>query len=86
LSNDRLRIAPRVGSDWKALPTVARESARRGLESLDENPIGGSPLFQPLRGYWSWLRDGIRIIYRLEGEGRFVMVLKIEAAGAEERR
>jgi len=54
-----------------------RAVATRALETIDEDPIIGAPLFEPLRGYWSYRSEGIRIIYRIVTEARFIVVLNI---------
>jgi mRNA-degrading endonuclease RelE of RelBE toxin-antitoxin system len=77
LWNDRLRIAESVLPQWKALNDTEREAVRRVLETIDEDPIIGAPLFEPLHGYWSCPVDGLRIIYRIVAEARFVVVLSI---------
>ena len=73
--NDRLRFAERVENDWRVLTDEQRAVATRALETIDEDPIVGAPLFEPLRGYWSYRSEGIRIIYRIVTEARFIVVL-----------
>ena len=75
--NDRLRFAERVEKDWKALNDEQRAVATKALETIDEDPIIGAPLFEPLRGYWSYRSEGIRIVYRIVAEARFIVVLNI---------
>ena len=75
--NDRLRIAESVAEQWKALNDAERASVRQALETIDEDPIIGAPLFEPLRGYWSFSADGLRIIYRIVADARFVVILSI---------
>jgi len=75
--NDRLRIAESVAPQWKALSDDERAAVRRTLEAIDEDPITGAPLFEPLRGYWSCPVDGLRIVYRIVAEARFVVILSI---------
>ena len=78
--NDRLRLAERVASDWAALSAAERATALRALETIDEDPISGAPLFDPLRGLWSY-RDGhLRVLYRIVAEARFVLILSIGRA------
>lgn len=78
--NDRLRIAERVESDWKALSADERAKVRAALEVIDEDPIIGAPLFEPLRGLWSHRAEHIRIIYRIVSEARFIVILSIARA------
>jgi len=60
-----------------ALTDEQRATAAKALETIDEDPIIGAPLFEPLRGYWSYRSEGIRIIYRIVTEARFIVVLSI---------
>ena len=75
--NDRLRIAESVERQWKALTDEERSAVRTALEKIDDDPIAGAPLFDPLRGYWSYLVDGLRIVYRIVADARFVVILSI---------
>ena len=47
------------------------------VEVIDEDPIIGAPLVEPLRGYWSYRADGLRIVYRIAFEARFIVILAI---------
>jgi mRNA-degrading endonuclease RelE of RelBE toxin-antitoxin system len=75
--NDRLRIAESVLPQWNALTAEEKAAVRRTLEVIDEDPIIGAPLFDPLKGYWSFLVDGLRILYRIVADARFVVILSI---------
>lgn len=83
--NDRLRIAERVEEDWRALSHDERSTIRTALEQIDEDPILGAPLLEPLRGLWSYRTGHLRIVYRIAPEARFVVVMAIvrAAAGAQ---
>ncbi|MDQ6801965.1 MAG: type II toxin-antitoxin system RelE/ParE family toxin [Acidobacteriota bacterium] len=72
-----MRIAESVLPQWKSLNDDERAAVRRTLEVIDEDPIIGAPLFDPLRGYWSFLVDGLRILYRIVADARFVVILSI---------
>lgn len=78
--NDRLRIAESVESEWKSLTAEQRELARRALERIDDDPIAGAPLFEPMKGLWSYRTGDLRIVYRVVAEGRFVAILSINRA------
>jgi mRNA-degrading endonuclease RelE of RelBE toxin-antitoxin system len=78
--NDRLRLAERVANDWSALSASEQATALRALEAIDEDPIAGAPLFEPLRGYWSYRAEHLRIVYRIVAEARFVVVMSIGRA------
>ncbi len=78
--NDRLRFAERVEHDWHVLSPEEQATVKDALEAIDEDPILGAPLFEPLRGYWSRRVGHLRIVYRLAPEARFVIVLSIGRA------
>ena len=80
--NDRLRFAERILDDWRALSAEERASATAALERIDEDPIAGAPLFEPMRGYWSYRAGHLRIVYRIAPEARFVVVLSVGRAAA----
>ena len=75
--NDRLRVAESVESDWKSLSADDRALAKEALQRIDDDPIAGAPLFEPLKGLWSYRTGDIRIVYRVVAEGRFVAILSI---------
>lgn len=78
--NDRLRFAETVRKDWSNLAPHEREAATAALQHIDEDPIAGAPLFEPLRGMWSYRTGHLRIVYRIMPEARFVVVLSIARA------
>lgn len=78
--NDRLRIAERVAQDWAALSEEERATALAALETIDEDPIAGAPLFEPLRGLWSYRVEHLRIVYRIVAEARYVVIASIGRA------
>lgn len=75
--NDRLRIAESVEADWKTLTASERDTVRAALQRIDDDPIAGAPLFEPLKGLWSYRAQALRIVYRVVAEGRFVAILSI---------
>ena len=75
--NDRLRIVEGVQRQWETLSDDERSAVRKALETIDDDPIAGAPLFDPLRGYWSFTIDHLRIVYRIVADARFVVVLSI---------
>jgi mRNA-degrading endonuclease RelE of RelBE toxin-antitoxin system len=81
LWNDRLRFAESVENDWKSLAGHEREITQGALKELDDDPIAGAPLFEPLKGYWSHRIEHLRIIYKIAPEARFVVILAILRAG-----
>jgi len=78
--NDRLRLSESVADDWSVLAPHEREAVSAGLERIDEDPIAGAPLYEPLRGLWSYRVGHLRVIYRIMPEARFVMILSIARA------
>jgi mRNA-degrading endonuclease RelE of RelBE toxin-antitoxin system len=80
LWNDRLRFAASGDSEWKSLSDAERDVVRNALEIIDDDPIIGVPLFEPLKGLWSYRAGHLRIIYRIMAEARFIVVLSIARA------
>lgn len=78
--NDRLRIAESVQEDWSALTADNRAAVLEALKIIDDNPIAGAPLFEPLKGLWSYRTGELRIIYRIVAEARFIVILSIGRA------
>lgn len=81
----RVRLAARVGDEWRALSEEERGAAKTAFSMLDDNPIAGAPLLAPLRGYWTYRAANLRILYRVADDGRSVAVLKLDRV-AEERQ
>ncbi|HEX8253752.1 MAG TPA: hypothetical protein VF846_11420 [Thermoanaerobaculia bacterium] len=63
---ERLRFAPSV-------PPIYDAALRR----IELDPIAGAPLFEPLKGLWSYRTGELRIIYKIVPEARIVVVLNI---------
>ena len=80
MGNDRLRIAESVESEWKSLSDEERAEVRKTLVAIDDDPIIGAPLFEPMRGYWSARAGHLRIVYKVVPEARFVVILTIHRA------
>jgi len=77
LENDRLRISESAERDWHNLAPHERDIVRAALTTLDEDPIAGAPLFEPLKGLWSHRAEHLRIVYKIMPEARFVLILSI---------
>ena len=73
--NDRLRFVESVEQRWTAFSAEERSQLTKAFELIDEDPIIGAPLLDPLRGYWSYRTGALRVIYRIAPEARFVVVL-----------
>lgn len=63
---ERLRFA-------RSVPPIYDAALRR----IELDPIAGSPLFEPLKGLWSFRTNGLRIVYKIVAEARVVVVLSI---------
>jgi mRNA-degrading endonuclease RelE of RelBE toxin-antitoxin system/PHD/YefM family antitoxin component YafN of YafNO toxin-antitoxin module len=74
VGNDRLRFAEPVEADWQELVESERTLVRNALVTIDEDPIIGAPLFEPLRGEWSYRVNHLRIVYRIVAEARFLVI------------
>jgi mRNA-degrading endonuclease RelE of RelBE toxin-antitoxin system len=85
LWNDRVRLAEAVEEQWKALNDGHRQLVRGALETIDEDPIAGAPLFEPLRGLWSFRTGRVRILYRIVAEARFVVILDVSLVEEREK-
>lgn len=77
MGNDRLRIAESVEEDWRALTDDERSAVRKAFDQIDDDPIIGAPLLEPLRGLWSYRAGMVRIVYRIVAEARFVVILSL---------
>ena len=80
MGNDRLRIAESVQAEWQSLSDDERAAVRKTLMAIDDDPIIGAPLFEPLRGYWSARAGHVRVVYKVVPEARFVVILTIHRA------
>jgi mRNA-degrading endonuclease RelE of RelBE toxin-antitoxin system len=61
----------------KSVPPIYDAALRR----IELDPICGAPLFEPLKGLWSYRTEGLRIIYKIRAEARMVVVLAMERTG-----
>ncbi|MBK5260609.1 MAG: type II toxin-antitoxin system RelE/ParE family toxin [Thermoanaerobaculia bacterium] len=77
MGNDRIRIAESVEKQWQDLGESERYFVRDAFTAIDDDPIIGTPLFEPFQGLWSCRVDGLRIVYRIVPEARFVVILAI---------
>lgn len=85
---ERLRLPASLATT----PLVAAALALTGEESSDpaahllsaafariaDDPIAGAPLFEPLRGLWSYREGALRVVYRIVPEARYVLILAAE--------
>ena len=54
------------------------------LRRIELDPIIGAPLFEPLRGLWSYRTEELRVIYKIVAEARTVVVLHIMRMGSHD--
>ena len=89
IANDPLLYARLAEADDGELETrgvyerlrFAKSAARifdAALRIIELVPIAGSPLFEPLKGLWSYRTDTLRIVYKIVAEAKIVVVLSIE--------
>jgi mRNA-degrading endonuclease RelE of RelBE toxin-antitoxin system len=67
---ERLRFAKSAAAIYDA-----------ALRRIELDPIAGAPLFEPLKGLWSYRTPELRIIYKIVAEARIVVVLHIQRMG-----
>ncbi|HVR41026.1 MAG TPA: type II toxin-antitoxin system prevent-host-death family antitoxin [Thermoanaerobaculia bacterium] len=74
---ERLRIAASVEQAWNKLDDDERAQIETAFALIEDDPIAGAPLFDPLRGLWSHRTGALRIVYRIVAEARFIVILGI---------
>jgi PHD/YefM family antitoxin component YafN of YafNO toxin-antitoxin module len=47
------------------------------LRRIELDPIIGAPLFEPLKGLWSYRTEELRVIYKIVAEAKIVVVLYV---------
>ncbi|HEV3486873.1 MAG TPA: type II toxin-antitoxin system Phd/YefM family antitoxin [Vicinamibacterales bacterium] len=77
---ERVRLAISAEAAVNALAEHEREIVRDALQRIDDDPIIGAPLFDPLKGLWSYRAEHLRVIYRIVAEARWVVVLSVTRA------
>jgi mRNA-degrading endonuclease RelE of RelBE toxin-antitoxin system/PHD/YefM family antitoxin component YafN of YafNO toxin-antitoxin module len=88
IANDSLLFARLAEADEEEVETRGvyerlrfAKSAPRIFDSsfriIENDPIAGAPLFEPLKGLWSYRADDLRIIYKIVAEARIVVILSI---------
>jgi mRNA-degrading endonuclease RelE of RelBE toxin-antitoxin system len=75
---DEEEVEQRGRYEWlrfaRSVPPIFDAALRR----IELDPICGAPLFEPLKGLWSYRTDTLRIIYKIRAEERMVVVLSID--------
>jgi mRNA-degrading endonuclease RelE of RelBE toxin-antitoxin system/PHD/YefM family antitoxin component YafN of YafNO toxin-antitoxin module len=78
----RLRITRAGQEGLDALAGIERRLVLSSMVRINDNPIAGAPLFEPLRGVWSHRIGHLRIVYQIMPEARFVLILAIARVAA----
>lgn len=77
----RIRVPRSLRSRLETDETAA--AVRAALARIDDDPIAGAPLFEPMRGLWSYREGTLRIVYRIvAGEGTVLVLLVVTAEAA----
>jgi mRNA-degrading endonuclease RelE of RelBE toxin-antitoxin system/PHD/YefM family antitoxin component YafN of YafNO toxin-antitoxin module len=79
---ERVHITASADDAWRALAEHEREAVTRALHAIDDDPIAGAPLFDPLKGLWIYRAGHIRITYRIAPEARQVLILSLTRSGS----
>lgn len=88
IANDSLLYAKIVEADEEEIEQRGRYERLRfarsvapiydaALRRIELDPIAGAPLFEPLKGLWSYRAGELRIVYKIVPEARVVVVLNI---------
>jgi mRNA-degrading endonuclease RelE of RelBE toxin-antitoxin system len=76
----RLRITRAGQEGLDTLTGIERRLVLSTMVRINDNPIAGAPLFEPLKGLWSHRSGEIRIIYKIVAEAKIVVILSITRA------
>lgn len=76
----RLRITRAGQEGLDALSGTERKLVLSTLVRINDNPIAGAPLFEPLKGLWSHRSGELRIIYKIVADASIVVILSITRA------
>jgi len=72
---ERVWLAP--SADAVQLAEHERALVDDVLQKINDDPIAGAPLFDPLKGLWVYRAQHLRIIYRIVPEAGQVVVLSV---------
>lgn len=73
--SDRIWFAP--SAEQLNLSDHERVSLDGALQMIDDDPIAGAPLFEPLKGLWVYRAEHLRVLYRVVPEMGGVVVLSV---------
>ena len=77
-SADEEEVEQRGRYEWLRFARSAAPIYDAALRRIELDPICGAPLFEPLKGLWSYRTEELRIIYKIVAEARMVVVLTID--------
>lgn len=77
---ERVWLATSARDAWRALADHERALVEDALRRIDDDPIAGAPLFDPLKGLWVYRVEHLRLVYRVEAEIGRVLVLSVSRA------
>lgn len=77
---ERVWLAASANEAWNALADHERVLIEDALTKIDDDPIAGAPLFDPLKGLWVYRVEHLRIVYRVMAEIGRVLVLSVSRA------
>ena len=80
--SERIHLAASAASAYESLAAHEKEAVDDALRAIDDDPIAGAPLFDPLKGLWCLRAEHVRVIYRIVAEARLIVVLGITRAAA----
>jgi len=76
----RLHITRGAKAGLDALQGIERRLVLSTLARINDTPIVGAPLFEPLKGLWVQRSGEIRLIYKIVMEARVAVILSIARA------
>lgn len=74
---ERLLLSDTARAALDELTGVARRRALSSLARINLDPIIGAPLFEPLKGLWSYRTEELRVIYKIVAEAKIVVILHV---------
>ena len=73
--SERIWLAP--SAEQLNLSDHERVLLDEAMQKIDDDPIAGAPLFEPLKGLWVYRAEHLRIVYRVTPEIGGVVVLSV---------
>ena len=75
---DQEEVEQRGRYEWLRFAKSVAPIFDAALRRIELDPIAGAPLFEPLKGLWSFRTEELRIIYKIVAEARMVVILSID--------